>query len=74
MNQDELTAHCGRLTESLCHFWVHLNQEILLDCNLSVSNLNLSFYPLIELFSKNCGTDICNPLLGSFRKLNRGLR
>ena len=68
MNQDELTAHCGRLSKDLSHIRVHLDQEILLDCDLPVSNLDLSFDPLIKLISKNGGTDVSNPLPGSFWK------
>lgn len=74
MDDDVLTANCGRLAKDFCHLSIHLNHEVLLHCHLFVPSVDLIPHPFRKLFLKNSCAHVSNPLLGSLWEFERGLR
>ena len=53
--------------KDLRHLWIHLDEQVFLDRHLVVSSFNLLFDPLGELFVKDSGANIGEPLLRCLR-------
>ena len=64
-----LTADCRRRLEDSGNLWIDVNHDVLRDCNLLMSSVDLCLHPIVESILQDSSADVGDPLLGRLGQL-----